>query len=213
MELYERYLSPRDFGVSRDTFDAEIAILRWEELVKKANCAWRRDSDGNLVADGVLPADTYLRIVITPEAFVVEPNAGRRPTVFLSYAREDYVAAERTERALADAGFAVWLDKHALYGGQPWRQTIKRAIRESDFFVALFSRDTERRRTFFHAEVRCALEVREELPEGGVFLVPVRLDETTPSFQAIGEIQWVDFFPDFDDGTVHLIRGLRHARK
>lgn len=59
--------------------------------------------------------------------------------VFLSYAREDTVAAHQIRLDMESAGCRVWIDKRVA-PGEAWMREIESAIDRSDVFVALVSR-------------------------------------------------------------------------
>ena len=79
--------------------------------------------------------------------------------VFIAYAREDRVRAERLFDALTARGFAAWLDRRKLLPGQDWPHRIEDAIDSSDFFIACFSAHSVRKRGGFQtgAPVRARL--------------------------------------------------------
>ena len=57
-----------------------------------------------------------------------------KPTVFISYAREDFPAAKRIYDELRRAGVEPWLDKESLLPGQKW----KVATSEQSEIVSIF---------------------------------------------------------------------------
>ena len=59
--------------------------------------------------------------------------------IFISYAREDVEAARKLYRDLKNAELNPWLDEEVLLPGQNWKSAIKKAIKESRFFIALLS--------------------------------------------------------------------------
>jgi len=65
--------------------------------------------------------------------------------VFLSYASEDAVAAQRLAEALRSAGMEVWFDREELRGGDAWDQKIRQQIRDCRLFVPIISAHTEAR--------------------------------------------------------------------
>ena len=69
-----------------------------------------------------------------------------KPEVFIGYAREDYEAARKLYTDLKKAGLDAWLDKESLKGGQRWKDEIQRAIRTSNFFVAVLSKSMIRKK-------------------------------------------------------------------
>jgi hypothetical protein len=99
------------------------------------------------------------------------------PQIFVSYARPDLPVAKSIAVMLRDAGFRPWLDKESFLGGQDGHLEIKKAIRGSHLFLVCLSSKAVDRKGFFHAETKLALEEVEKLPEGMVYMMPIRLDE------------------------------------
>src|SRR4051812_29108274 len=134
--------------------------------------------------------------------------------VFLSYAHEDLEAARRLYHELNSyPAVDVWFDKESLSPGQRWEEAIRRAIRDSRYFLLLLSRSSTVKKGFYQKEVRLALEVLEEYPDDEIFLVPVRLDECEPHIGRLNALQYVDLFPDWNSGVARIVRGLQlHAR-
>ena len=96
---------------------------------------------------------------------------------FLSYARIDTAYARRLLRDLrADGSIKIWFDRDDLVGGMKWRPAIRKAIRDSRFFIALLSRRAVSRRGYRHTELRQALRVMSEFPEDRIFLTPGTAD-------------------------------------
>src|SRR5262245_3191066 len=58
--------------------------------------------------------------------------------VFLSYAREDLIAAKRIADALTHEGWSVWWDRTIL-AGATWRHTMKSALNSSHCVIVLWS--------------------------------------------------------------------------
>ena len=118
-----------------------------------------------------------------PAAPAIGPGAApRRPaaaedTVFISYSRTDFAAAERLRQELQAIGIdAVWFDHAALRPGDEWSATIASAIRRSYLFLPLVSAETERRHEgYFREEWRQAAERARQI-EGRAFIVPVVID-------------------------------------
>lgn len=94
-----------------------------------------------------------------------------------------------------------------------WRPAIRKEIRESEFFLALFSKNSSNRRGFVHTELNEALEILKEIPEGKIFLIPIRLEECDPPHESLREIQYVDFFPDIDKGLNKIIDVIKPVSK
>jgi hypothetical protein len=128
--------------------------------------------------------------------------------VFISYARRDAPVAQRLYYDLKRAGAKPWLDSVDLLPGQQWGPAIRRAIRESDCFIALLSAHAVSDRRFFHSELNDALHVLEELPQNQLFLIPARIDECSPPHERLRDLHWVDLFPSYDQGLTKLFAAL-----
>ena len=63
--------------------------------------------------------------------------------VFLSYASQDAVAAQRICAALRAAGAEVWFDQNELVGGDAWDAKIRGQIKECALFVPIISAATQ----------------------------------------------------------------------
>lgn len=132
----------------------------------------------------------------------------KKPKIFLSYAKEDKGAARRLCRALRREDLEVWFDEDSLVGGQKWFTAITKAIEESDFFIALLSDASVTKRGVVQKEIRKALDVLATLPEDQIFIIPVRLTECKPSFEALREIHWIDLFQDWKWGIQKILRAI-----
>lgn len=113
----------------------------------------------------------------------MEPGA-----VFLSYASEDRPVAEALKEALESAGVGVWFDRDALEAGDAYESVIKRNISECSFFVPIISRHIrDPRRRFFRIEWDHAQKVAVQVNPALRFIVPIVIDDTPPTEQAIPE--------------------------
>ena len=107
------------------------------------------------------------------------------PAVFISYARENKGVAMQLYEDLKDAGVSPWIDVEDLLPGEDWRLGIRRAIENSTFFLALLSVCSLAKRGFVQKELRLAYEVLDELPNGHIFLIPIRLESCDPTDERI----------------------------
>jgi TIR domain len=62
--------------------------------------------------------------------------------IFISYAREDIVIAERLFSDLQKIGADPWMDIKKLLPGQNWDMEIHKAIQSATFFFALISKQS-----------------------------------------------------------------------
>ena len=127
--------------------------------------------------------------------------------VFISYAREDSAAALRLYDDLKPrADLRLWLDKKDLLPGQTWSVEIRKAIKKSRYFIALFSSTSVQKRGYVQKEFKLALEVFDEFPEGEIFAIPARLDNCEIPYEKFRSIERVDLFPDWNEGIQRLLR-------
>lgn len=123
--------------------------------------------------------------------------------VFISYGKEDRRAAEAIYAHVKNRGLLPWLDQHDLPPGVLWGDLIPEQIRRSDYFLILLSSRSSQRRGYLQREIRIALDVVEDLPQGTVYIVPIRLDDCEIPTR-LRQFQWINAFPSVEDG----LRGL-----
>src|SRR5215467_11682491 len=106
--------------------------------------------------------------------------------IFLCHASEDKAQVREVyHRLQAIDGLEPWLDEEDLLSGQDWTREIPRALQTSDFILIFFSRLSVAKRGYVQREMKLALDALQELPEGTIHTIPVRLDdcELPQSFQ------------------------------
>jgi hypothetical protein len=128
--------------------------------------------------------------------------------VFISYAREDESWAERLYMDLRKHEINAWLDVRCLAAGANWQFEIKRAIRDSRYFILLISKYSINKRGFVQKEMKEAIDVLQEFPKGTIFLIPARLDRTEPIDDELRELNWVNLTPDYHDGLARILSSL-----
>ena len=109
----------------------------------------------------------------------IRPTRNRRSLqVFLCHASEDRAVV----RALYDKlkrkpGIRPWLDKIDLIGGQDWDSEIHKSVRASGVVVVCLSRISVKKEGYVQKELRVALDVAREKPEGTIFIIPLKLEQ------------------------------------
>ncbi len=131
-------------------------------------------------------------------------------SVFVSYASEDRAHAANIATILKSEGFSPWLDKEKLLPGQDWRLEIEKAVEEADAIVMCLSKLSTNKRGYVQKEIKKALDVADEQPEGAIFLIPARLEPCTVPRQLSAK-QWVDIFEP--DGMDQLVEALKIRAK
>jgi TIR domain len=79
--------------------------------------------------------------------------------------------------------------------GQEWELEIRKAVRNSDAVIVCLSRSSITQRGYVQKEIKYALDIADEQPEGNIFLIPVKLEECeVPS--RLRDWHWVNLFED-----------------
>ena len=154
----------------------------------------------------------YARNVIYTGARVIMKDsynkaASRSLRVFLCHASSDKARVRELRNEITAPDIEPWLDEDKLLPGHDWRLEINRAIREADVVLVCLSHNATNKQGFVQKEIRIALDVADEQPEGAIYLIPVRLEEcVTP--ERLSRWQWVDMFQP--QGLDRLLTALRN---
>jgi HEAT repeat protein len=115
-------------------------------------------------------------------------QSSKPPRIFLSYPREHRIDVSKIRKLLGDAGFDVWLDSDGLLAGQQWEESLRSAVRSSDFVVGFLSRHTSD-----GYQVRELRMAADHSPRGrgkaSPFLLPCIIDSETWSGLRLSRIR------------------------
>lgn len=178
----------------QDPYDMLEAFKRGVEF-RFCQRACRRTLESTAEGQGLLKA---------AERLAARPFAQPQPSIFLSYARDDF---ERSERLLVDLqslGYEkVWKDVYEIVGGVEWEPEIRSAMEKHHFVVSCLSNAGLARPRFFRQELDVALGLHAERK---AHLIPVRLDDCQlPS--ELRPYHYIDLFPDWELG----LEAVRHT--
>lgn len=106
------------------------------------------------------------------------PSTSERD-IFISYAKEDFIAAQRLHEDLqAMGGDVAWFDKTQIHPGANWGPETRAAIKKCSLFLPLISATTEERdEGWFRREWDEALERARGMHHERKFIIPVIIDE------------------------------------
>lgn len=135
-------------------------------------------------------------------------HPSNHPKVFISYAREDANAASRLYNDLKVNGALPWYDKEDLLPGDNWDRSITLAIENCDFFIAILSSKSIGKKGYVQRELKKALSILDDFPEGAKYLIPARIEECHPSQLRLRDIHWVDLFPSWEKGLERILLTL-----
>lgn len=105
----------------------------------------------------------------------------RRPlTVFISYGSLDLDDVESLFRRLRRLDWIEpWFNKETpdLVSGDEWENIVAGKIQSSDAMIICLSSKSVNRAGFFQIEMKRALRLQDQQPEGTSFIAPIKLDE------------------------------------
>lgn len=115
--------------------------------------------------------------------------------VFICHSSNDEILAlDLYNRLIADNN-DVWIDVKKLLPGQDWDFEIREAVRKANIVIVCLSRGSVNKAGYIQKEIKYALDVADEQPEGKVFLIPLKFEECdVPS--RLRRWQWVDIFKE-----------------
>jgi hypothetical protein len=117
----------------------------------------------------------------------------------------DKAAARALTERLRSADVDPWLDDEQLLPGQDWEHEIRGALRASHAVLVCLSHTAVSKAGFVQREIKMALDLADEQPEGAIFVIPVKLEECAVP-ERLKRWQWVDYFDP--DGFLRLLRAL-----
>lgn len=127
--------------------------------------------------------------------------------IFLCHSSDDKPAVRDLYWKLkSHSGLKPWLDEEDLVTGQDWELEIRKAVKNSDVIVVCLSNGSINKRGFVQKEIKYALDVADEQPEGTIFLIPLRLEECEVP-DRLRSKHWVDY--SRSDGYERLLAALR----
>jgi hypothetical protein len=136
--------------------------------------------------------------------------------VFVSYVRDDQSSVDLLVSELRREGLHVWLDRTDIQPGQFWKDSLRDAILNGDFFIACFSEAyNSREQTYMNEELHIACEQSSNEGRNNGWLIPVQLSECeippipVADGQTLRDIQWVQLYPDWNTGIWKLIQIVR----
>lgn len=104
-------------------------------------------------------------------------NAAARKRVFVSHVREDLPLVDRLVGELREAGHEPWIDRDSLLPGMHWPEEIRNAIRTSDHFLACFSGNYWKPRSYMNEELRTAIGWQRQMSMRRNWFIPAKLVE------------------------------------
>ena len=135
------------------------------------------------------------------------PTTDKRPLkVFLCHASTDKPKVRELYRYLRRRGINPWFDEEHLVGGQDWQVEIPKALATSDAIIICLTKNSIDREGYIQKEIKFALDKALEMPEGRIFLIPVKFEECEVPF-TLNRYQWVDL--TVESGYAKMMKALK----
>jgi hypothetical protein len=134
---------------------------------------------------------------------------GERIRLFLCHSKSDKDYVRQLYARLLTLGCDPWFDEENLLPGEEWEKEIPKAIRNSHVFLVCLSPDSVTKRGFVQKEIKLALDVAEEIPEGDIFIIPIKIQPCEVPAQ-LSKYQWLEAYRD---GYEKLITSLARQTK
>jgi len=164
---------------------------------------YRLNIDVNRVSATQVNSEAGPQITSHPSSKGLPPS--RLLQVFICHSSDDKPAVRQLCYRLRTSGIEPWLDEENLLPGQDWQQQIPKAVRSSDVVVVCLSNAAVTKRGYVQKELRYALDISDEQPEGTIFLIPLKLEDCEVP-ERLRRWQWVNLFEDH--GYEKLMRAL-----
>jgi len=113
--------------------------------------------------------------------------------VFLCHASNDKPSVRRLYKKLKEDNIDVWFDEEKLLPGQDWDAEIQKAVRMSDVVIICLSNKSVTKEGYVQKEIKIALDVADEKPDGTIFIIPVRLEDCNVP-DRIKRWQWMNLY-------------------
>lgn len=119
----------------------------------------------------------------------------RKLRVFLCHTSQDKpVVRELYQRLQAEGWVEPWLDEEKLLPGQDWDMEIEKAVEKADVVLVCLSSRSVTKEGYIQREIKFALDIALEKPDGTIFIIPLRLDDCDVP-RRLRSWQYVDYFP------------------
>ena len=132
-----------------------------------------------------------------------------KTVIFLCHAKEDIQFVKSLYHRLKQENLSPWLDEINILPGQKWDLEIQRAIKKTDFALICLSKISVQKQGYLNKEIKWALDRQSEMPEGDIFVIPVKIEPCNLEHR-LSDIHSVDLFEE--NGFEKLIQSIRYQK-
>ena len=141
-------------------------------------------------------------LITIADHLTANPFGQPKPSIFISYAREDIGQADRIRIDLQAAGYqSVWKDTYEILGGEKWEPKIYSAVEKHDFVISCFSKAALSKPRFFKRELDVTLKLHRA---NRTHMIPVRFDDCLLP-EEVNAYHCYDLFNEWESG----VRGIK----
>jgi len=140
---------------------------------------------------------------------ISEKSGNLKKKVFISYASEDHIIADKLYNNLTQKGIECWLDRKNLLAGQDWRKEIPNVIRKSHYVLLLISENSTLKTGYIQEEWRFIINFSKQFPPGRIFIIPVRLDNAKLCHEELKDFHQADLFSSYQKGLKQILRVIK----
>ncbi len=133
--------------------------------------------------------------------------------VFISCAEDDSFAANKIYADLQKEGIVPWLAHKDISAGERTESTIRKAIKDSDYFLALLSTSSVNERGAFQKKLKQAFDILAEFSQDEIFIVPVRLEDCNPVGEILNELHIIDLHKSgYNSGLEKIVNAIQNKK-
>ncbi|WP_054701187.1 toll/interleukin-1 receptor domain-containing protein [Desulfosarcina cetonica] len=128
--------------------------------------------------------------------------------IYISHANEDSELAIRLYNDLKNEGLFPWIDIEDIFPGENRDGAIRKAIRNSQYFLALISSNSVSHIGYVQKEMKIALDFFKEFSPNSIFIIPVSIDGTRAQDETLESLQYVDLL-NYGNGMNRILFFLK----
>lgn len=208
-------------GSQEDVLSYEEEEIDLAERLERLRTGWDRSSSPIVTSDDIVNALAQTIGLSTSEIkkYIDGLKQNKVSTfdvnndkllIFLCHAREDKtVVRQYYNRLKKEPNIEPWLDVEKLLPGMDWNLEIRSAVRSSDVVLVFLSGNSVSKKGYVQREITQALDIADELPEGRIFIIPLRLEDCEVPMR-LKRWQWLDLFEE--DSYDRLLASLRRVK-
>jgi CheY-like chemotaxis protein len=145
-------------------------------------------------------------ILQTPRKLDVLQSATKLK-VFLCHSSKDKITVRTYyDRFCAEGWIESWLDEKKLVPGADWELEIRLAVKSSHVVLVFLSKYSVNKEGYVQKEIKQALDVADEKPDGAIFIIPLRLEDCEVP-ERLKKWHWLNLYEN--DSYNKLLTSLR----